>query len=82
MALLGCGIEDFKLHIESNWESGMSWDNYGEWHLDHMIPCAVFDLSKPEHQSRCFHFSNVRPMWALANISKGKKLITNQYNLL
>jgi hypothetical protein len=84
--LLGCSIGDFRLHIESNWEPGMSWDNYGhgvgKWGLDHMIPCAIFDLSKPEHQRRCFHFSNIRPMWAIANIKKGKKLVTNQYNLL
>ncbi len=84
--LLGCSMEDFRLHIESNWEPKMSWSNYGkkegQWSLDHMIPCALFDLSKPEHQKRCFHFSNIRPMWAIPNMQKGKKIVTNQYNLL
>ena len=50
----------------------MTWENYGEWHIDHRKPCASFDLTKEEEQKMCFHFTNLQPMWASMNISKGK----------
>lgn len=76
LSLLGCSIESFKLYIESKFECGMSWENYGRtgWHIDHIIPCALFDLSKPDHQRRCFHFSNLQPLWAVDNMRKGKSI--------
>jgi Prasinovirus endonuclease VII len=82
--LLGCSIADFKIYLESKFESGMSWENYGcdGWHIDHIMPCAIFDLTKPEHQKRCFHFSNMQPMWAGKNLRKSAKVITDQFNLL
>lgn len=83
MSLLGCSLEEFWLYLESKFEEGMTRDNYGSvWHVDHIIPCAVFDLTKPEHQKRCFHFSNLQPLFAADNIKKGHKIITNQFNLL
>jgi hypothetical protein len=45
----------------------------GKIHLDHKKPCALFDLSNPEHQKLCFHFSNIGPLWWLDNIKKGDK---------
>jgi hypothetical protein len=82
--LLGCPIESFKLYIESKFEVGMSWENYGRngWHIDHIMPCAIFDLSKPEHQKRCFHFSNLQPMWEGDNIRKSDTVATDQFSLL
>ncbi len=73
--LLGCSIESFKMHLESRFEPGMSWLNHSPtgWHIDHEVPCALFDLSKPDHVKACFHFSNLQPMWALDNIRKGAK---------
>lgn len=75
--LLGCSIQDFRIYLESLWESGMSWDNYGRngWHIDHIIPCSLFDLSRPDHQKRCFHFSNMQPLWAPVNLSKHNKYL-------
>jgi hypothetical protein len=52
------------------------------WHIDHIMPCAIFDLTRPEHQKRCFHFSNLQPMFASKNLKKHAKVITNQFNLL
>lgn len=49
----------------------MSWDNYGERHVDHIKPCAKFDLSKPDEQRACFHYTNLQPLWAKDNIAKG-----------
>jgi hypothetical protein len=81
--LLGCSIKHFKMYLESLFEHGMSWDNYGShWHIDHIIPCAIFDLSKPEHQARCFHFSNLQPLLAADNLAKGCKLTDTQFKLL
>lgn len=84
LELLGCSIEDFRIYLESKFESGMSWENYGKngWHIDHIMPCAIFDLSKPEHQKRCFHFSNMQPMWAADNLRKSDKVLTPQFQLL
>ena len=51
----------------------MSWDNYGDWHIDHIRPCCSFDLSKIEEQEKCFHYSNLQPLWAEENMTKGGK---------
>jgi len=68
--ILGCTIDDFKRHIESNFTEGMNWENYGKWHIDHIIPCDCFDLSKEEAQMFCFHHTNMQPMWGIDNIVK------------
>ncbi len=70
--LIGCNAEFFKKHIESLWTEGMSWNNYSPtgWHIDHKIPCYKFDLSNPEEQKKCFHYTNQRPLWAKDNLSR------------
>lgn len=82
--LLGCSFEDFAIYLESKFESGMTWDNYeiNGWHVDHIMPCAIFDLAKADHQKRCFHFSNMQPMWASENRSKGATVSSDQFNLI
>jgi hypothetical protein len=80
---LGCSLEDFKIYLESRFEPGMTWKNYGAvWHIDHIMPCAIFDMTKPEHVKRCFHFSNMQPMFAKENLCKRAKVTSNQFNLL
>jgi hypothetical protein len=83
ICLLGCSIRKLKKHIESNFKEGMAWDNFGEWHLDHIIPCKarhplngdyIFDLTKPSHQKVCFNYQNLQPMWASENSSKCNKI--------
>lgn len=75
MTMLGCSSEELKAHLESQFLDGMSWDNYGYygWHIDHIRPCASFDLTKQEHQMECFHYKNLRPAWRFDNQSKGAK---------
>lgn len=81
--LLGCTWKQLREHIESQFIGRMSWDNYGRsWHIDHIVPCAEFDLSKPEQQQRCFHFSNLRPLWAKRNRQKHDKVEACQPELL
>jgi hypothetical protein len=56
---------------------GMSWDNYGEWHIDHILPCSSFDLADIEQQKICFNYKNLQPLWAEDNLRKGAKIIDN-----
>ncbi len=53
--------------------TGMTWENQGLWHLDHKRPCAAWDLTKPDEQAGCFHYTNYQPLWAKDNLSKGAK---------
>ncbi len=72
--LLGCSMDSFKIYLESLFDVGMSWENYGkEWEIDHIMPCALFDLTNPDHQKRCFHVSNMQPLWIWENRVKSKK---------
>jgi hypothetical protein len=75
-ALIGCSAEELKRHLQIRFRPGMSWDNYGEWHIDHIRPCASFDLTDPEQQRACFNFKNLQPLWAKDNLSKGAKYAT------
>ena len=72
MDLLGCSIEEFKKYLEKSFKPEMSWDNYGyrTWHTDHIKPCALFDLTDPEEQKKCFHYTNLQPLWATTKIAR------------
>jgi hypothetical protein len=72
--LIGCSYQFFTEHIENQFLEGMTWDNRSDWHIDHIIPCAAFDLSDLAQQKICFHYSNMRPLWAKENQAKGAKL--------
>ena len=74
MDLLGCTVDELKEHLENKFEEGMTFDNYGEWHIDHIKPCVSFDLTDPEEQRTCFNYSNLQPLWARDNLSKGGKI--------
>lgn len=75
---IGCSIDDVKTHLEKQFTNGMNWDNYGKWHIDHIIPCASFDLTDPEQQKKCFHYSNLQPLWASDNIRKSDKVFDSE----
>jgi hypothetical protein len=68
--LVGCTIDFLKQHLESQFKPGMSWENQGQWHIDHIRPCASFNLLDPIQQQQCFHYSNLQPLWAEENLSK------------
>ena len=76
--LLGTDRETARKHIESLFQPGMNWKNHGlghgKWHIDHIIPCASFDLKCPVQQLACCHYKNLQPLWAIDNIKKGAKL--------
>lgn len=72
--LSGCSICKLRNYLEQRFQPGMTWENYGPvWHIDHIRPCASFDLSDPLQQRECFHFSNLQPLFAKENLSKGAK---------
>lgn len=68
--LLGCSFEQLKSHLESQFLPGMTWENYGEWEIDHRTPLAAFDLTDPEQQSKACHFMNLQPLWGEDNARK------------
>lgn len=71
LELVGCTVEELRQHLERQFDAEMTWDNYGLWHVDHIKPCASFDLSDPAQQAECFHYKNLQPLWAIDNIRKG-----------
>jgi len=74
--LLGCTLNELQICMEKQFTEGMSWDNYGMWHIDHRIPISAFNFSSPEHLDfkRCWALSNLQPMWASENLRKSNKL--------
>lgn len=82
MELIGCDMAALKIHLESLFQEGMTWENYGNpngdhsdgWHVDHIKPCASFDLQDLNQQKECFHYTNLQPLWGRDNIAKGSKL--------
>ena len=82
--LLGCTIEEFRGYIESLFSPGMTWSNWSSngWHLDHIIPVSFFNFSSAEDQRRCFHYTNIRPLWAKDNLSKRNKIEEIQMKIL
>ncbi len=74
--LLGITSEGLKQHLESRFIPGMTFDNYGLWHVDHIKPCSLFDLSDPNQQRACFNYTNLQPLWAKDNFRKSDKFLS------
>jgi hypothetical protein len=70
---LGCSVPELRLYLESKFQPGMSWDNYGAWHIDHIKPLAKFDLADRDQLLEACHYSNLQPLWAGDNLSKGAR---------
>ena len=78
---LGCSIAELKIYIETKFQQGMSWDNYGRipgikcWEIDHIIPLSKLDLSNRKEFLKACHYTNLQPMWQEDNIRKFNKII-------
>jgi len=74
MEFIGCSMTQLKSHLSSQFQNGMDWDNYGRkgWHIDHIIPCSSFDMTNLDEQKKCFHYTNLQPLWWLDNCRKNK----------
>ena len=78
MEYLGCNIKTFKAHIESQFKDGMTWENYGKWHIDHKVPLKYRqngEIPSLEKVAKRLHYTNTQPMWASENIAKGNRYI-------
>jgi hypothetical protein len=73
---LGCSVAEFKNYIEQLFKDGMSWENWGEWHIDHIKPLATFDLLDHEQFLQAVNYRNMQPLWATDNYKKGKRWIS------
>lgn len=71
--LLGCSWNQLKEHLEKQFQPGMTWENHGRWHIDHIKPLAIVDLTNKNEFEKVFHYSNLQPMWAADNIRKKDK---------
>lgn len=72
---LGCSIEELRQHLEAQFKPGMAWENYGKWHIDHIKPLSQFDLTNPDQVKIACHYTNLQPLWAKENLSKGNRKI-------
>jgi len=80
-ACLGCTPEFFKKYLESQFLPGMTWDNFGKWHMDHIVPLSAFDLTDSNEMRVACNWTNIRPLWAKANLRKSSKLTHPQMSL-
>ena len=72
--ILGCDFNHLRQHLESLFTDNMSWENYGKWHIDHIIPVS---FAKSEEEMKILnHYTNLQPLWAFDNQSKGNKIIS------
>lgn len=73
---LGCSIDEFKIYLESKFSPGMTWENWSTngWHIDHIKPLSSFDLKDRKQFIEACHYTNLQPLWADENLSKGKKV--------
>lgn len=78
LILIGCTSDELKNYLESKFLPTMTWDNYGTyWHIDHIIPCNSFDLLIEEEQKKCFHYTNLQPLFAVTQVIDGVEYIGN-----
>jgi hypothetical protein len=71
--IIGCSKDDLRKHLESKFKGGMTWQNYGSyWHIDHIVP--LISAKSPEEVKKLCHWTNLQPLTAFENISKGSKM--------
>ena len=81
LSIIGCSVADLMSHLQSKFRDGMAWNNYGPkgWHIDHIRPCASFDMLDPEQQKECFHYTNLQPLWASENLKKQDRMPNGEF---
>jgi hypothetical protein len=81
LALLGCSWPDFVRYLERRFKPGMSWENFGEWTIDHTFPIRAFNLKRHEDRAMVCHFTNLAPMWADENRRKNRSFSKAELSL-
>lgn len=77
MIYVGCSKEELICHLESKFVEGMTWKNYGQWHIDHIMPVSSFNLNDENELFRMMSYTNLQPLWAHDNRVKSNKILTN-----
>lgn len=77
--LLGMDLEVFRDWLAFQFEPGMTWDNYGEWQIDHVLPMSRFDLSNPHNQVICYGWTNLQPLWTKDNRQKSNTIFVHHF---
>jgi hypothetical protein len=75
--IVGCTPQELKEHLEKQFVEGMSWENRGEWNIDHIIPLA--SAKTEEELLKLFHYNNLQPLWKIDNIKKRDKILVEQF---
>lgn len=70
---LGCSITFYKKYLEDKFQGNMSWDNYGQWHIDHIIPLS--SAKNHDELKELFRYDNTQPLWAEDNLRKSNKIL-------
>jgi hypothetical protein len=78
LKLTGCSLSFLVGYLEAKFKDKMTWENYGEWHVDHIIPVSSFNLLDEEEQKKCFNYTNLQPLWAEENLSKGNAILSEE----
>ena len=78
---IGCSIEFLRKWLQYQFKDNMNWNNYGDWHIDHVKPCSVFNLNNINELKICFHWSNLQPLWGIENCIKSNKVDINYIKL-
>lgn len=71
--LFGCTSQQLRDHLENQFKPGMTWENYGKWHVDHIVPVSSFNLNDIEQRNKCYNYTNLQPLWAEENMKKSNK---------
>jgi len=81
LCLLGCSLSQFQSHLISKFSPQMSWKHFmeGKIHIDHIIPCINFDLTKPQEQKKCFNYKNIQPLWETTKIARENGDLINRF---
>jgi len=75
LSYIGCDVEFLKNWLSTQFKEGMSWENHGSvWHVDHIIPCSVFDFSNEDELTKCWNYTNLRPLFVKENLAKSDKI--------
>lgn len=69
---LGLSLDEYKVYLSKMFDNDMNWGNYGEWHIDHIIPLS--SAKNEEELIKLFHYTNTQPLWAEDNLKKGKRI--------
>jgi hypothetical protein len=81
--LVGCSMEFLRGYLEARFTEGMTWELFlaGKIHIDHIRPCASFDLTDPVQQRICFNYRNLQPLWAVDNLRKNDRWDSSDINI-